>query len=149
MSPFNPYRDPQVIQRLLAQTHTIAVVGLSSDETRAGYYVPAYLQLQGYRIIPVNPNASEILGERCYPDLASVPAVAEIDIVDVFRRSEAVPEILEQAIARGVHALWLQLGVSHAEAERQASDAGLEVVSNHCIKIEHRARRDQLQARKR
>jgi len=140
--------DQDSILELLRTSHTIAVVGCSDKPDRDSYRVAAYLQQAGYRIIPINPHAAEILGECCYPDLSSVPAVAEIDIVDVFRRPEVVPEVVEQALARGVRALWLQLGVSHAEAERQAAEAGLQVVADRCIKVEHQARRDRLQGPK-
>jgi predicted CoA-binding protein len=88
-------------------------------------------------MIPVNPVVEELLGQRCYPDLASIPAEVEIDIVDVFRRSDFVQGVVEEAIERGAGAVWLQLGIGHPNAERRASEAGLEVVSNRCIKIEH------------
>ncbi len=124
------------IARLLAESKTIAVVGLSSDVYRASYGVSAYMQEQGYRIIPVNPNESEVLGERAYPDLASVPV--PVDIVDVFRRSEFVPEVMQDAIRIGAKAVWMQEGVEHAEAAAQGRAAGLIVVENRCILREHR-----------
>ena len=130
--------DP--IHALLAAARTIAVVGCSADPRKDSHEVAAYLQQAGYRIIPVNPAVAEVLGERCYPDLASIPADVKVDIVDVFRRPEHVPPVAEQAIARGARALWLQLGITHPEAERRAAEAGLQVVSNRCLKVEHQRR---------
>jgi uncharacterized protein len=132
--------DNDSIRSLLASSRTIAVVGCSADPGRDSHRVAAYLQRAGYRIIPVNPGQSEILGERCYPDLSSIPDELAIDIVDVFRRSEHVPPIAEQAIARGARALWLQLGITHPAAERRAADAGLQVVADRCLKVEHQLR---------
>ncbi|HOC43623.1 MAG TPA: CoA-binding protein [Thermoanaerobaculales bacterium] len=132
--------DSDPIRTLLASARTIAVVGCSADPERDSHHVAAYLQRAGYRVIPVNPAVEELLGERCYPDLAAIPDDVAIDIVDVFRRPEHVPPIAEQAIARGARALWLQLGVSHPEAERRAAEAGLQVVSNRCMAVEHRLR---------
>jgi predicted CoA-binding protein len=125
------------IKDLLEQSRTIAVVGVSNKPERDSHRVAAYLQRAGYRMIPVNPVVEEVLGQRCYPDLASIPSEVEVDIVDVFRRSDFVPGIVEEAIDRGAGAVWLQLGISHPDAERRAAEAGLEVVSNRCIKIEH------------
>ena len=130
--------DP--IRSLLASARTIAVIGCSADPERDSHRVAAYLQRAGYRVIPVNPGFDELLGERCYRDLAAIPGDVEIDIVDVFRRSEHVPPVAEQAIARGARALWLQLGITHPEAERRAAEAGLQVVSNRCLKVEHQLR---------
>jgi predicted CoA-binding protein len=115
------------IKSILEESKTIAVVGLSPRQERDSHRVAKYLQSQGYRIIPVNPNADEILGERCYPDLASVPE--PIDIVDVFRRSEAVPEIVEEAIKVGARTVW---------AAARAREAGLQVVMDRCMMVEHR-----------
>ena len=134
--------DVDPIGQLLTAARTVAVVGCSAKPERDSHRVAAYLQRAGYRMIPVNPGLDEVLGERCYPDLASIPGDVAIDIVDVFRRSEAVPPIAEAAIERGARALWLQLGVSNPEAERRAAEAGLIVISNRCIKIEHAARFD-------
>ena len=131
-------RDP--IERLLAAARTVAVVGCSANPDRPSHRVAAYLQRAGYRMIPVNPGLVEVLGERCYPDVLSIPAEVGIDIVDVFRRPEAVPAVADAAIERGVRALWLQLGVGNPEAERRAEEAGLMVISDRCIKIEHAAR---------
>lgn len=130
----------EVIGKLLADAKTVAVVGCSPKTERASHRVAAYLQRVGYRMIPVNPGQNEILGERCYSSLADIPKEVIVDIVDVFRRSETVPPITEAAIERGTRALWLQIGVIHPEAERQAAEAGLIVVSDRCIKIEHAAR---------
>jgi hypothetical protein len=130
--------DP--IQILLASARTIAVIGCSADPERDSHRVAAYLQRAGYRVIPVNPGFDELLGERCYRDLAAIPGEVEIDIGDVFRRSEHVPPVADQAIARGSRALWLQLGITHPEAERRAVEAGLQVVSNRCLKVEHQLR---------
>ena len=130
--------DP--IQSLLASARTIAVIGCSADPGRDSHRVAAYLQRAGYRVIPVNPGFDELLGERCYRDLAEIPGEVEIDIVDVFRRSEHVPPVADQAIARWARALWLQLGITHPEAEQRAAEAGLQVVSNRCLKVEHQQR---------
>lgn len=133
------YRDPVIIANLLETCHTLAVVGLSSQKTRAGYYVPAYMQGQGYRIIPVNPNLERALGEQAYPDLLSVPE--PIDLVLIFRRSEAVPPIVEQAIQVGAKAIWTQLGIVSIQAAQLAEQSGLAVVMNACIMVEHRSRK--------
>jgi predicted CoA-binding protein len=124
------------IKSILEESKIVAVVGLSPRQDRDSHRVAKYLQGQGYRIIPVNPNAEEVLGERSYPDLASVPE--PIDIVDVFRRSEAVPEIVEAAIKVGARTVWMQQGVIHEEAAARAREAGLQVVMDSCIMIEHR-----------
>jgi predicted CoA-binding protein len=124
------------IKNILEESKTVAVVGLSPREERDSHRVAKYLQSQGYRIIPVNPNADEILGERSYPDLASIPE--PIDVVDVFRRSEAVPEIVEEAIKVGAKTVWMQIGVIHEEAAARAREAGLQVVMDRCMMVEHR-----------
>ncbi|MBM7867818.1 thioredoxin-disulfide reductase [Heliobacterium gestii] len=118
---------------------TIAIVGLSDKAGRASRHVAEYLKEQGYRIIPVNPTATEILGERCYPDLAAIPADIEIDVVDVFRRSEEVLPIAQAAIARGAKILWLQEGVVHEEAAQLAESAGLTVIMDRCMLKEDQA----------
>lgn len=133
------YRDPETIDNILKNYRTLAVVGLSSNSTRAGYYVPAYMQSQGYRIIPVNPNLTEALGERAYPDLQSIPEAVEL--VLVFRRSEAVPAVVAAAIEIGAKAIWMQMGIIHHDAAQTAQDAGLQVVMNACMMVEHRRRR--------
>jgi predicted CoA-binding protein len=124
------------VAEILQQSRTIAVVGLSSKRFRPSYGVAEYMQRAGYRIIPVNPEESEVLGEKSYPDLDSVPEA--IDIVDIFRRSEFVPEIVEAAIRKGAKAVWMQEGVIDEEAARRAAEAGLDVVMDRCILKEHR-----------
>ena len=124
------------IGAILRSAHTIAVVGLSSRRFRPSYGVSEYMQRAGYRIIPVNPNESEILGEKCYPDLESIPE--PVDIVDIFRRSEFVPEIVEAAIRIGAKVIWMQEGVVHEEAARRAEAAGLTVIMDRCILKDHR-----------
>ena len=126
----------ELILRILRQTKTIAVVGLSSRRERAGYYVPAYLQRQGYRIIPINPHLAEALEETAYPDLAAVPE--PIDLVLIFRQSEAVPPFVSEAIRLGAKAVWLQLGIVHTGAAAEAEVAGLGVVMDRCMLVEHR-----------
>ena len=116
----------------------IAVVGLSSDPSRASYGVARYMQRHGYQVIPVNPNESEILGERAYPSLSDL--AERPDVVDVFRRPEHVAAVVDEAIAVGAKAIWLQLGVIDEQAAQKARDAGLLVVMDRCIKIEHAAR---------
>jgi uncharacterized protein len=120
---------------ILKTSHTIAVVGLSNRKHRPSYGVAEYLQSVGYRIIPVNPAQTEVLGERAYPRLEDVPE--HVDIVDIFRRSEFVPEIVEAAIRTGARGVWMQEGVMHAEAAEQARRAGLFVIMNTCILKEH------------
>lgn len=126
------------IRKILSEAKTIAVVGFSSNRAKAGYYVPAYLQKQGYRIIPVNPNLSEGLGEPAYPSLAEVPE--PIDLVLVFQRSENVPPFVDEAIAVGARAVWLQLGIAHEAAAEKARAAGLDVVQDACMLVEHQRR---------
>ena len=116
----------------------IAVVGLSSDPSRASYGVARYMQRHGYQVIPVNPNESEILGERAYPSLSDL--AERPDVVDVFRRPEHVAAVVDEAIEVGAKAIWLQLGVIDEQAAQKARDAGLLVVMDRCIKIEHAAR---------
>src|SRR5438876_518231 len=111
------------LKQLLQNTRTIAVVGLSEKVDRPSHHVAAYLQAQGYRIIPVNPGVVSVLGERSYPTLRDIPE--PVDMVDVFRRSEAVPAIAQEAIAMGAKSLWLQEGVTHEDAAAQAKAAGL------------------------
>lgn len=131
------YQDQHnTIEQILANCQTIAVVGLSSQPERAGYYVPAYLQKHGYRIIPVNPYLTEALGEKAYPDLPSI--VEPVDLVLIFRRSEAVPPFVDQAIEMGAKAVWMQLGIVHQGAAEAARQAGLAVVMDACMLVEHR-----------
>jgi len=124
------------ISEILHTSRTIAVVGLSGKRYRPSYGVAEYLQRVGYRIIPVNPMETEVLGERSYPDLDSVPE--HIDLVDIFRRSEFVPEIVEAAIRKGAKAVWMQEGVIHDAAAARAEAAGLVVVMDRCILKDHR-----------
>jgi predicted CoA-binding protein len=124
------------IAELLHSCHTIAVVGLSSKRFRPSYGVAEYLQRSGYRIIPVNPLETQVLGEQAYPDLESIPGA--IDIVDIFRRSEFVPEIVEAAIRKGARAVWMQEGVTHEAAAHRAEEAGLIVVMDRCMLKDHR-----------
>jgi len=135
-----PGHTDDEIDRLLSTATTVAVVGLSDDPARDSNSVARYLQANGYRIVPINPKLDSVLGEPAYPDLASIPGEIAIDVVDVFRRPEHVPEIVEAAIARGAKAVWMQLGVHHREAAARARDAGLTVVENRCIKVEHARR---------
>ncbi|PKL76020.1 MAG: CoA-binding protein [Candidatus Melainabacteria bacterium HGW-Melainabacteria-1] len=120
---------------LLRQARTIAVVGLSDSPDRDSYRVARYLIQVGYTIFPVNPGIDEVMGVKSYKSLLDVPE--SVDIVDVFRRPEYVPQIVEAAIQTGARALWLQFGVIHAAAAKQARDAGLKVVMDRCIKIDH------------
>ena len=126
------------ITELLKSAKTIAVVGLSDNSLRTSYGVSEYMQSRGYRIIPVNPAITESLGEKAYPTLSEVPE--KVDIVNVFRRSEFVPEVVEEAIRLGVPAIWMQEGVMHDEAAEKARAAGIFVVMDKCILKEHRAR---------
>ncbi len=125
------------VRRILETARTIAVVGLSDKPDRDSYRVAAYLQGQGYRILPVNPNLTEILGERAYGSLRDVPV--PIDVVDIFRRPEAVPAIVADAIAVGAKAVWMQDGIVHNAAAEEARAAGLTVVMSKCLLREHRA----------
>lgn len=126
----------QPMEKIMAEAKTIAVVGFSSKPAKAGYYVPAYLKEQGYRIIPVNPNLSEGLGETAVPTLS---AIAEpVDLVLIFQRSENVPPFVDEAIEIGAKAVWMQLGIAHETAAAKARAAGLDVVQNACLLVEHR-----------
>jgi hypothetical protein len=121
--------------KILKTARTIAVVGLSADPSRPGYTVPAYLQRAGYRIIPVNPNLKISLGEKAYPDLLSIPHA--VDGVVIFRRPEFILPIVRQAIEIGAQFVWMQLGIKNEEAAALARDAGLDVVMDACMKVEH------------
>jgi predicted CoA-binding protein len=123
------------LRHILKNSHTIAIVGLSADWWRPSYFAAKYMQEHGYRIIPVNPKYTEVLGEKCYPTLAAIPDA--VDIVDVFRKSEDCAPIAKQAAAIGAKTLWLQLGVENTEAQQIAEAAGLAVVMNRCVKIEY------------
>jgi predicted CoA-binding protein len=127
---------PDEIRNLLSTSKTIAVVGLSDKPWRPSHGVSEYMQTQGYRIVPVNPNLAQVLGEKSYPALENVPL--PIDIVNIFRRSEAVEPIVDAAIRLGARAVWMQEGVVNAAAAQKAESAGLAVVMDHCILKEHR-----------
>jgi len=129
------YQDPLTIQSVLHNARTIAVVGLSSTELRASYFVGYYLKRHGYRVVPVNPREKEILGEICYPSLLDVPV--PVDVVNVFRAPDALPEIARQAVAIGAGTLWCQFGVINEEGARIAEDGGVTVIMDRCIKVEH------------
>jgi predicted CoA-binding protein len=129
------YQDPLAIQRVLLNAKTVAVVGLSPNELRASYFVGYYLKRHGYRVIPVNPRESEILGEKSYRSLKDVPE--HIDIVNVFRAPDAVPGIAAEAGDIGANSLWCQFTVINAEGARIAESAGLTVIMDRCIKVEH------------
>lgn len=127
--------NPNVLQ----QAKTIAIVGLSDKPERPSYDVASYLQSQGYRIIPVNPNTDEILGEKSYPDLLSIPKDITLDIIDIFRRSELVLPHVEEAITRGdAKMIWMQEGVVNEEAARLARENGIEVIMNFCLMKTHK-----------
>jgi predicted CoA-binding protein len=124
------------VREILEKCHTIAVVGLSARPDRPGHYVPAYIQAHGYHIIPVNPNLEKVLGERAYPSLGDIPQA--VDLVLLFQRSENVPPFVEQAIRIGAKAVWMQTGIKNETAAAQAAAAGLSVVMDACIMVEHR-----------
>ncbi len=127
--------DSNQLRRILTECKTLAVVGLSANEMRPSYFAAKYMQDHGYRIIPVNPNYDEILGEKCYADLMSIPE--PVDLVDLFQRAERVMPFVEQAIEIKARVVWMQLGVINEAAAKLASDAGLEVVMDRCVKIEY------------
>jgi len=127
--------DSAKIRRILRTSKTIALVGLSAQWHRPSFFAAKYMQEHGYRVIHVNPGYDSILGEKCFKSLRDIPE--KVDIVDCFRKSAEIPAIAEDAIAIGAKVLWMQLGVENAEARRKAEAAGLEVVENHCVKIEH------------
>jgi uncharacterized protein len=129
------YQDPLTIQRVLYAARTIAIVGLSSNELRASYFVGYYLRRHDYRVIPVNPRETEILGQKCYPSLRDVPE--PVDIVNVFRTPDAVPGIAREAVAIGAGALWCQFGVISEEGAKIAEDGGVTVIMDRCLKVEH------------
>jgi predicted CoA-binding protein len=126
---------------ILTRYRTVAVVGLSPKPHRDSHEVSRYMQAHGWRVIPINPNASEILGERVYPTLTEAARDHTIELVNVFRNSDDVPPVVDEAIAIGAKAIWLQLGVAHDVAAAQAHAAGLQVVQNKCLKVEHARRR--------
>ena len=128
---------PLDLAKLLRETKTIAVVGLSSNPSRPSHRVASYMQDQGYRIVPVNPNCREVLGEPSFPSLLQVPKEVTIDLVNIFRRPETVPPIVEEAIQVNARGIWMQEGIIHPEAAQMAEEAGLWVVMDRCLMIEH------------
>ena len=129
------YQDPRTIEKILRQSHTIAIVGLSPNPLRPSNFVGYYLQRHGYQIVPVNPTADEILGQKSYPSLRAIPF--PVDVVDVFRAPEAVPPIAEEAVSIGAAALWLQFDVISPAGAAIAERGGLMVVMDRCLKVEH------------
>ncbi|MCP4432995.1 MAG: CoA-binding protein [Gammaproteobacteria bacterium] len=127
--------DSNQLRKILLENKTLAVVGLSANDMRPSFFAAKYMQDHGYRIIPVNPRYDEILGEKCYPDLLSIPE--PVDIVDLFQRSERVMPFVEQAIEIRAKVVWMQLGVINRDAASLAGSAGLEVVMDRCVKIEY------------
>lgn len=127
--------DNASIKRILKDSRVIAVVGLSADSWKDSHKVAAYLKSHGYRIIPVNPSVEEVLGEKSYPDLKSIPE--KVDVVDVFRRPEHVPEIADDAIAINAKVLWMQAGIRNEEAAKRARQAGLTVIQDECMMAQH------------
>ena len=135
MTDLGRYQDPLTIQRVLHSARTIAIVGLSENELRASNFVGYYLKRHGYRVVPVNPRESEILGEMCYASLLDVPV--PVDVVNVFRTPNALPEIAQEAVAIHAGALWCQFGVINEEGARIAEAGGVTVIMDRCIKVEH------------
>jgi predicted CoA-binding protein len=135
---FSTHPGADLIFEILKTSKTIAVVGLSSNPMRPSYGVTEYMQSSGYRIIPVNPNETEVLGEKCYFRLEDVPC--KIDIVDIFRRAEVVVPAVESAIRIGTKVVWMQLGIENQEAAEKACAAGLIAIEDACILVEHRKR---------
>lgn len=128
--------DDQMMKDILLSARTVASVGLSSSQEKESFWIVSYLQNQGYRIIPVNPGADEILGEKAYPNLESIPE--KIDVVQVFRRPEDVPPVVESAIKVGAKVVWMQEGIVNEEAAQTARQAGLQVVMDACMRVTHR-----------
>ena len=135
MIDLQKYQETETIQRVLHNAGTIAIVGLSNKELRASYFVAYYLKRHGYRVIPVNPRETEILGETCYPSLSDIPE--HVDIVNVFRAPEALPDIAREAVAIEADVLWCQFGVINAEGAQIAEDGGMTVIMDRCLKVEH------------
>lgn len=126
---------PEEIAEILKKYRVVAVVGLSEDPNRPSHQVAHYLQQHGYRIVPINPACIEILGEKCYPGLQDVPF--PVEVVDIFRKVEAIPAIVAEALEVGAKVIWMQLGLVEIESAQMAKKAGLQVVMDHCMKIEH------------
>lgn len=129
------YQDPGMIRTILSTSKTVAIVGLSPKPERPSYFIGSYLVSEGYRVIPVNPRATEIFGQKAYPDLASIPE--PVDVVNVFRQPEECVEVAQQAVAIHAKTLWLQLRIVNLEAARIAEEAGLRVIMDRCMKVEH------------
>ncbi len=125
------------LRRILGSCRTLAVVGLSPQWHRPSYFAAKYMLEHGYRIVPINPEASEILGQTCYPSLSAAAASIKIDLVDCFRKSEDIPPVAQEAIQVGARCLWLQIGIVHEAAAAAARAAGMDVVMDRCVKIEH------------
>lgn len=130
--------SPDQVKQILLDTKTIAVVGMSTRADRPSHDVPKYLKEHGYRIVPVNPNAQEILGEKAYPNLAAIPREIQIDTVQIFLRSEDVPPVVQDAIAIGAKVIWMQEGVRNEQAAVRAEEAGLRVIQDRCMRAAHR-----------
>jgi len=135
MTDLQRYQDALTIQRVLHTASTIAIVGLSANELRASYFVGYYLRRHGYRVIPVNPRETEILGQKCYPSLLDIPD--PVDVVNVFRTPDALPVIARDAVSIHAGTLWCQFGVINEEGARIAEDGGMTVIMDRCIKVEH------------
>jgi len=135
MTDLSRYQDERKIEATLLAARTVAIVGLSPDPLRASYFIGYYLKRHGYKIVPVNPKEKEILGEKSYPSLKDIPF--PVDVVDVFRRPDAVPAIAREAVAIGAKALWMQFNVISPEAAKIAEDGGLTVIMDRCMKVEH------------
>jgi predicted CoA-binding protein len=136
--------DPQAIADIIKNYQVVAVVGLSPKPDRPSYRVAEYLKQHGYRIVPVNPGQREILGEKCYPSLKDIPF--PVEVVDIFRNVEAIPAIVDEAIEKGAKAVWMQLDLVEPQSAQKARDAGLQVVMDRCLKVEH-ARLEESQAK--
>jgi predicted CoA-binding protein len=130
-------KPEQEVAAILQGYRVVAVVGLSEDPGRPSYQVAQYLKNHGYRIVPVNPGCQEVLGEKCYAGLRDIPF--PVEVVDIFRKVDAIPAIVDEAIAMGAKAVWLQLGLEDPQSAQKAEKAGLRVVMNRCMKIEHAA----------
>jgi predicted CoA-binding protein len=130
------HSQPEVIRRLLTETHTWAVVGCSPDPSRDSHRIAELLRRRGFRVIPVNPTQDELLGERCYPTVRAIPASEKVDVVDIFRRADQAGAHVDEAIRIGAHAVWMQLGVIDEAAADRAHQAGLDVVMDRCPAIE-------------
>ena len=135
MTDLTRYQDPRAILATLRSGRTIAIVGLSKDPLRPSHFIGFYLLRHGYTVVPVNPRETEILGQTSYPSLHDIPF--PVDVVDVFRRPDAVPDIAREAVAIGAKALWLQFGVISPEGARIAEEGGLAVIMDRCMKVEH------------